>query len=79
MNMDDISDVVSAIKVFGKVIDYADGSRLLLLSPGFEHIGQGATLVFRKVSADEPWVELKMREALPYVAALAKQVLGTEM
>jgi len=73
------SEVVSAIKVLGKIVTYEDGSRLLLLSPGFEGIGQGATLVFLKPSPEAPWAEMSMRDALPYVMRLARDIFGTEM
>jgi hypothetical protein len=70
-------NVTNAIQVVGKVVEYEDGSKMLLVSPGFDHMGEGATLVMRKESPEAAWVEMPMREALPYVMELARQILGT--
>lgn len=64
--------IKTASKVIGKVVEFEDGEQLLLISGG---IGTGCTFVFRRMDPMEDWQQMGMKESLPYIVAIAKQVL----
>lgn len=69
--------VESASKLIGKIVTFEDGTQVLLCSNG--QPGTGESFVFQRATKDDQWTQMSMRESLPIVLALAKQVLGMEL
>lgn len=67
--------VTNATQLIGKVVRFDDGTNIMLLSGG---VGNGTTFTFKKMDGDETWAEMPMRESLPYVMELMKDIMKGE-
>lgn len=68
-----MSDLIKEHKLIGKVVYFEDGTEIMLMSGG---LGTGHTYTFRKDVSTGRFVQMDMREALPYIVGIAKHVLS---